>query len=335
MLGAAMTSRRKILQWSVACAAAAALVSALAGIGQAVAQDYPNRPVRWIVGFAAGGPNDILARFMGQHLAERLGQPFVIETRTGAGGNLATQAVVSAPPDGHTLLNIGHFNAMNTALYPKAPFDFVRDIVPIAGISQAPNVLLISPSLAVNSVPELIAYMKAHPNKLSFGSSGNGTSSHLSGELFKAMTGTSMQHVPYRGTGPVMIDLMSGQVQVYFTSTVGLLQHIQEGKVRALAVTGARRFDALPDVPAIAEAVPGFEVLTWLGVGAPKATPAAIVARLNREINAGLADPKIRARLGELGGTPDAATPEQLMARIVAETEQWGRVVKASGAKLD
>jgi tripartite-type tricarboxylate transporter receptor subunit TctC len=323
-----MYSRREFF---MSCAAALVLVGSIA----AAAQDYPNRPVRWIVGFAAGGPVDIVARFMGQHLSETLGQPFVIETRPGAGGNLATQAVAGAAADGYTLMSIGHFNTINTALYPKAPFDFTRDIAPVAGISQAPNVLLVNPSLPVKSVAELIAYMKTNPNKLSFGSSGNGTSSHLSGELFKAMTGTSMQHVPYRGTGPVMIDLMSGQVQVYFTSTVGLLPHLQQGKVRALAVTGAKRFDGLPDLPAIAEAVPGFEVLTWIGVGAPRATPAAIVERLNRAINAGLADPKITAKLVELGGTPDIATPAQLSARIGAETAQWAKVVKASGTKIE
>ena len=329
-----MKLRRKSL---ISCAANLAALSASLAIGSiaAAAQDYPSRPVRWIVGFAAGGPVDIVARFMGQHLSETLGQPFVIETRPGAGGNLATQAVAGAAPDGYTLMSIGHFNTINTALYPKAPFDFARDIAPVAGISQAPNVLLVNPSLPVKSVAELIAYMKTNPNKLSFGSSGNGTSSHLSGELFKAMTGTSMQHVPYRGTGPVMIDLMSGQVQVYFTSTVGLLPHLQQGKVRALAVTGAKRFDGLPDLPAIAEAVPGFEVLTWIGVGAPRATPAAIVERLSREINAGLADPKITAKLVELGGTPDAATPEQLAQRIAAETAQWAKVVKASGTKIE
>jgi tripartite-type tricarboxylate transporter receptor subunit TctC len=323
-----MYSRREFF---MSCAAALVLVGSIA----AAAQDYPNRPVRWIVGFAAGGPVDIVARFMGQHLSETLGQPFVIETRPGAGGNLATQAVAGAAADGYTLMSIGHFNTINTALYPKAPFDFARDIAPVAGISQAPNVLLVNPSLPVKSVAELIAYMKTNPNKLSFGSSGNGTSSHLSGELFKAMTGTSMQHVPYRGTGPVMIDLMSGQVQVYFTSTVGLLPHLQQGKVRALAVTGAKRFDGLPDLPAIAEAVPGFEVLTWIGVGAPRATPAAIVERLSREVNAGLADPKITAKLVELGGTPDVATPEQLAQRIAAETAQWAKVVRASGTKIE
>jgi tripartite-type tricarboxylate transporter receptor subunit TctC len=326
-----MIRRRDFLQATVTCVAAPVVLK----ISGAAAQSYPSRPVRWLVGFAAGGPVDIVARFMGQHLTEALGQPFVIETRPGAGGNIATQAAVAAPADGYTLISIGHFNTINTALYPNAPFDFVRDIAPIAGISQAPNVLLVNPSLPVKSVADLIAYMKANPNKLSFGSSGNGTSSHLSGELFKAMTGTVMQHVPYRGTAPVMIDLMSGLVQVYFTSTVGLLPHLKEGKVRALAVTGAKRFEGLPDLPPIADTVPGFEVLTWVAIGAPKAIPKEIVERLNREVNAGLADPKIKARLADLGGTPDVATPEQLVARIAAETVQWAKVVKAAGVKVN
>lgn len=325
-----MPSRRNLLMGAAACTAAPLLYR----IRPAAAQAYPARPVRWLVGFAAGGPVDIVARFMGQHLSDKFGQPFVIETRPGAGGNLATQAVAGAAPDGYTLMSIGHFNAINTALYPKAAFDFIRDIAPVAGISQAPNVLLVNPALPVKSVAELIAYMKAHPGKLSFGSSGNGTSSHLSGELFKAMTGTAMQHVPYRGTGPAMIDLISGQLQVYFTSTVGLLPHIQQGKVRALAVTGVKRFSGLPELPPIADTVPGFEVLTWIGLGAPKATPADIVERLNREVNAGLADPKISTRLVELGGTPDVATPGQLATRIAAETAQWSKVVKAAGAQV-
>jgi len=327
----AMPTRRNCLQLTAACIAAPLLLK----VGGAAAQAYPSRPVRWLVGFAAGGPVDIVARFMGQHLTEALGQPFVIETRPGAGGNLATQTAIGAAPDGYTLLSIGHFNTINTALYPKAPFDFARDIAPIAGISQAPNVFLVNPSLPVKSVAELIAYMKANPNKLSYGSSGNGTSSHLGSELFKAMTGTEMQHVPYRGTAPAMVDLMSGLLQVYFTSTVGLLAQLQEGKVRALAVTGAKRFEGLPDLPAIAETVPGFEVLTWVAIGAPKATPRDIVDRINREVNAGLADPKIKARLADLGGTPDVASPAQLEARIAAETVQWSRVVKAAGVKVE
>jgi tripartite-type tricarboxylate transporter receptor subunit TctC len=301
----------------------------------ALAQDYPNRPVRWLLGFAPGGPNDVLARLLGQYLSEKLGQPFVIESRPGAGGNLATQAVATAPPDGHTLLGIGHFNAINATLYKQLPFDFMRDIVPVAGIAQAPNILMVHPSIPARTVAELIAYLKANPDKVSFPSSGNGTSSHLAAELFKAMTGTSMQHVPYRGTGAVWPDLLTGQVQVYFTSPVGSLQYVQEGKLRALAVTTATRSDVLPGVPTVAETVPGFEVTTWFGIGAPKATPAAIVARLNREINAGLNDPTIKARLGDLGGTPFIATPAEMAAHVAAETERWGKAVKFSGATVD
>ena len=324
-----MPSRRKFLRLSAACAAAPAL------IGRAWAQDYPSRPVRWLIGFAPGGPNDILARIIGQHLSEKLGQPFVIETRPGAGGNLATGAVASAAPDGHTLLGIGHFNAINATLYQKLPFDFVRDIVPVAGVAQAPNILMIHPSVPANTVAEFIAYLKANPDKLSYASSGNGTSSHLAAELFKAMTGTSMQHVPYRGTGAVWPDLLTGQVQVYFTSPVGSLQYLQDGKLKALAVTTAAPSDVLPNVPTVAATVPGFEVTTWFGIGAPKATPAAIVERLNRETNAALGDPKIKARLADLGGAPFVATPAEMAAFLAAEVDRWGRAVKFSGAKVD
>ncbi len=324
-----MPSRRKFLRLSAACAAAPALA------GRAWAQDYPTRPVRWLIGFAPGGPNDILARIIGQHLSEKLGQPFVIETRPGAGGNLATGAVASAAPDGHTLLGIGHFNAINATLYQKLPFDFVRDIVPVAGVAQAPNILMIHPSVPAKSVAEFVAYLKGNPDKLSYASSGNGTSSHLAAELFKAMTGTSMQHVPYRGTGAVWPDLLTGQVQVYFTSPVGSLQYLQDGKLKALAVTTAAPSDVLPNVPTVAATVPGFEVTTWFGIGAPKATPAAIVERLNRETNAALVDPKIKARLADLGGAPFVASPAEMATFLAAEVDRWGRAVKFSGAKVD
>jgi tripartite-type tricarboxylate transporter receptor subunit TctC len=326
-----MTSRRTFLRWSAACVAAPALV----GVGIAAAQDYPKRPVRWLIGFAPGGPNDILARIIGQHLSERLGQPFVIETRPGAGGNLATREVAGAAPDGHTLLGIGHFNAINATLYRKLPFDFVRDIVPVAGVAQGPNILMVHPSVPATSVAEFVAYLKANPGKLSYASSGNGTSSHLAAELFKAMTGTAIQHVPYRGTGAVWPDLLSGQVQVYFTSPVGSLQYVQDGKLRALAVTTAQPSAVLPSVPTVAATVPGYEVTTWFGIGAPKATPAAIVERLNRETNAGLNDPKIRARLADLGGAPFIATPPQMAAFLAAEVDRWGKAVTFSGAKVD
>ena len=324
-----MTSRRHFLQWSAACLAAPAL------IGPAWAQDYPTRPVRWLIGFAPGGPNDILARILGQHLSEKLGQPFVIETRPGAGGNLATREVANATPDGHTLLGIGHSNAINAALYQKLPFDFARDIVPVAAIAQAPNILMVHPSVPAQTVAEFIAYLKANPGKLSYATSGNGTSSHLAAELFKAMTGTSMQHIPYRGTGAVWPELLTGQVQVYFTSPVGSLQYVQEGKLKALAVTTTAPSAMLPNVPTVAATVPGYEITTWFGIGAPKGTPAAIVERLNRENNAGLNDPKIKKRLADLGGEPFVMSPTQMGEFVAAELDRWGRAVKVSGAKVD
>jgi tripartite-type tricarboxylate transporter receptor subunit TctC len=326
-----MTSRRRFLQFAAAGVAAPAVVE----IRSAFAQSYPSRPVRWLIGFSPGGPNDILARIIGQHLSEKLGQPFVIESRPGAGGNLATREVVGAAADGYTLLGIGHFNAINATLYRKLPFDFVRDIVPIAGVAQGPNILMVHPSVPAKSVPEFIAYLKANPGKLSYASSGNGTSSHLAAELFKAMTGTSIQHVPYRGTGAVWPDLLTGQVQVYFTSPVGSLQYLQDGKLRALAVTTAQPSGVLPNVPTVAATVPGYEVTTWFGIGAPKATPAAIVERINRENNAGLSDPKIRARLADLGGSPFVATPAEMTTFLASEVDRWGRAVKFSGAKVD
>lgn len=318
--------------------AAAALAIITFGFGLAAptsAADYPTRPVRWLIGFAPGGPNDILARLIGQRLSEKLGQPFVIETKPGAGGNLATQEVASASPDGYKLLGIGHSNAINASLYPKLPFDLLRDIVPVAAIAQAPNILMVHPSVPARTVLEFVAYLKANPGKLSYATSGTGTSSHLAAELFKAMTGTSMQHVPYRGTGAVWPDLLSGQVQVYFTSPVGSLHYVQQGKLRALAVTTAAPFDGLPGVPTIAASVPGYEVTTWFGMGAPKATPAAIIEQLNRENNAALADPKIRGRLADLGGAPFLATPAELATFFATEVERWGRAVKASGAKVE
>jgi tripartite-type tricarboxylate transporter receptor subunit TctC len=325
-----MTWRLPISRLSTCCLGLLVVVA----IGPAPAQDYPNRPVRWLLGFAPGGPNDVLARLLGQHLSEKLGHPFVIESRPGAGGNLATQAVANGAPDGHTLLGIGHFNAINATLYKQLPFDFMRDIVPVAGIAQAPNVLMVHPSLPVKTVPELIAYLKANPDKISYPSSGNGTSSHLAAELFKAMTGTSMQHVPYRGTGAVWPDFLTGQVQVYFTSPVGSLQYVQEGRLRAIAVTTAARSEVLPDVPTVAETVPGFEVTTWFGIGAPKATPKQIVDKLNRENNDGLNDPTIKARLADLGAAPFIATPAEMDAFVAVETERWGKAVKFSGAKV-
>jgi len=326
-----MNSRRKFLKLSAMCVAAPALV----GTGPAAAQAYPNRPVRWILGFAPGGPTDIVVRLLGQYLSDRLGQQFVIDNRPGAGGNLATQAVVTAPPDGYTILAIAHANAINTTLYQKLPFDFSRDIVPVAGMVQMPNVLEVHPSIPVTTVTEFIAYAKANAGKVSYASAGSGTSAHLAAELFKAMTGVPMQHIPYRGSGPALVDLLSGQVQVMFDTVSSSIGYIRSGKLRAIAVTGAKPSDALPGLPTIAATVPGFEVTAWFGVGVPKDTPAEVIETLSREVNAGLKDPKIRARFDELGAVPFPATPTQMVKFVAAETEKWGRAVKFSGAKVD
>jgi tripartite-type tricarboxylate transporter receptor subunit TctC len=303
--------------------------------GPAPAQDYPNRPVRWILGFPPGGPTDIVVRIVGQHLSEKLGQPFVIENRAGAGGNLATQAVVNAPPDGYTILAIAHANAINATLYQNLPFNFIRDIAPVAGLVQMPNVLEVHPSVPSKTVAEFIAYAKANDGRVSYASSGNGTSAHLAAELFKAMTGVPMLHVPYRGSGPALIDMLSGQVHVMFDTLSSSIEYIKADKLRALAVTTATRSDALPSAPTVAATVPGYEVTAWFGAGVPKATPAAIVDKLNREINAALNDPRIKARFAELGAAPFVATTDAMVAHVAAETEKWGKAVKFSGAKVD
>jgi len=320
--------------WRVAAALG---VLVLAGIGPAAAQaqDYPNRPVRWILGFAAGGPTDIVVRIIGQHLSEKLGQQFVIENRPGAGGNLATQAVVTSPPDGYTLLAIAHVHAINATLYKQLPYHFIRDIEPVAGMVQMPNVMEVHPSLPVNSVAEFIAYAKANTGALSYASAGNGTSAHLATELFKAMTGVQLLHVPYRGSGPALIDMMSGRVQVMFDTLSSSIPHIRDGKLRALAVTTAKRSEALPELPTVADTVPGFEVTAWFGVGVPKGTPPEIVTKLNREVGAALADPKIKARFAELGAVPFVATPAEMVRHVATETEKWGRAVTFSGATVD
>jgi tripartite-type tricarboxylate transporter receptor subunit TctC len=307
----------------------------VAGAVPAPAQDYPNRPVRWILGFAPGGPTDIVVRVLGQHLAEKMGQQFVIENRPGAGGNLAAQAVVSAAPDGYTLLAIAHVHAINATLYKQLSYNFIRDIAPVAGMVQMPNVLEVHPSIPATNVAEFIAYLKANEGKISYASAGSGTSAHLAAELFKAMTGTSMQHVPYRGSGPALIDMLSGQVHVLFDTLTSSIEHIRAGKLRALGVTTAKKSDALPDLPTIAETVPGYEVTAWFGVGVPNGTPPAIVEKLNREINAALADPKIKARFADLGAVPFVATPGQMVTFVAAETEKWGKAVKFSGATVD
>jgi tripartite-type tricarboxylate transporter receptor subunit TctC len=297
------------------------------------AQTYPTRPVRLIVPIAPAGGSDITARLIGQWLSERLGQPFIIENRPGGGTNIGTEAVVRAPADGYTLLMVGSYNATNAALYDKLNFNFIRDIAPVAGVFRGPYVMVVNPSVPAKSLPEFIAYAKANPRKVNMASAGNGTTPHLAGELFKMMAGVDMVHVPYRGGGPALNDLLGGQVQVYFATTVSSIGYIRAGRLRGLAVTAATRSDALPDIPTVAEFVPGYEVSTCFGVGAPKATPAEIVEKLNKEINAGLADPKMKARLADLGGEALALSPADFAKLIAEETEKWGKVIKSAGIK--
>jgi tripartite-type tricarboxylate transporter receptor subunit TctC len=323
------------MQWRSRLLAVTVVVLALAVPGNAFAQDYPTRPVRWILGFAPGGPTDIVVRVVAQHLSEKLGQPFVIENRPGAGGNLAAQAVVNAAPDGYTLLAIAHVHAINATLYKQLSYNFIRDIIPVAGLVQMPNVLEVHPSVPAKTVPEFMDWLKTNDGKVSYASAGSGTSAHLATELFKAMTGTKMQHVPYRGSGPALVDMLSGQVTVIFDTLSSSIEHIRAGKLRALAVTSAKRIDALPDVPVMADFVPGYEVTAWFGAGAPKGTPPAIVEKLNREINLALADPKIKARFAELGAVPFVATPAEMVTHVANETEKWGKAVKFSGATVD
>ena len=312
-------------------AAGAAVFTTVSHIARA--QAYPTRPVRIVVGFPAGGPNDILARLMGQWLSERVGQPFVIENRPGAGGNIGTEAVVRATPDGYTLLMVATSAAINATLYEKLNFVFIRDIAPIASFIRVSNVMVVNPSISAKTVPELIAYAKANPGKINLASPGNGTGPHLAGELFKVMTGVDMVHVPYRGAAPALTDLLGGQVQVMFDGLPSSIEHIRAGKLRALAVTTAARAEGLPEIPAMGEFVPGYDASAWFGVGAPKATPADIVDRLNKEINAGLADPKVKARIAELGGTVLQLSPAEFSKLIADETDKWGKVIRAANIK--
>jgi tripartite-type tricarboxylate transporter receptor subunit TctC len=312
----------------------AASAAALPAVSRfAFAQAYPSRPVRLIVTVAAGSSPDIIARLIGQWLTERLGQPFVIENRPGAGGNIGTEAVVRAPADGYTLLLCGPMNATNAALYDKLNFDFIRDIAPVAGVLRGPSVLVIHPSVPAKSVPEFIAYAKANTGKVYLASAGNGTATHVFGELFKMMAGVDMVHVPYRGGGPALTDLIAGQVQVMFPSTVASIEYIRAGRLRALAVTTAMRSEALPDLPTVGEFVPGYEASAWFGIGAPKNTPTEIVDKLNKEVNAALADPNMKARLADLGGTVLAGSPADFGKLMADETEKWGKVIKSAGIK--
>ena len=298
-------------------------------------QIYPTRPVRLICAFPAGGPNDTLARLIGQWLSERLGRPFVVENRPGAATNIATEAVVRAPPDGYTLLLVAQVNAINVTLYERLNFNFIRDIAAVAGIMRVPSILEVNPSVPVHTVPEFIAYAKANPGRLNMASAGNGTSSHLSGELFKIMTGVDILHVPYRGAAAALTDLIAARVQVYFDLMPNSIAHVRSGKVRPLAITTTTHSGALPDLPSVGDFVPGYEVNTWFGVGAPRGTPADIVDKLNEEINAALADPQMKARLAELGGTVLAGTPADFEKLIADETEKWARVIRAANIKPD
>jgi tripartite-type tricarboxylate transporter receptor subunit TctC len=306
----------------------------VAGAPAARAADpYPIRPVHWIVPFPPGGATDVVARIMGQWLSERLGQQVVIENRGGAGGNIATQSVVNAPPDGYTLLLVPTASAINATLYETLPYNFLRDIAPVAGLVRSPNVMEVKLSLPARDVAEFIAYAKTNPRKINMASPGVGTAVHLAGELFMVMAGVQMTHVPYRGGAPALTDLMGGQVDVMFDVLPGSLAHIRAAEVRALAVTTKERSEALPGVATIAETVPGYEASTWFGFGAPKGTPPEIIARLNQVINAGLADPTIKARLAEVGSAPMPMSPAEFGALVAAETEKWAKVVKLSGAR--
>jgi tripartite-type tricarboxylate transporter receptor subunit TctC len=319
--------RRQFLH--LAAGAAALLVVSRIARGQT----YPSKPVRIVVPYPAGGNTDLLARLIGQWLSERLGQPFVIENRPGAGGNIGTEVVVKAPPDGFTLLMVNSANAINASLYERLSFNFLRDIVPVAGLIRVADVMEVHPSVPAKTVSEFIAYAKANPDKVSMASAGIGTGPHVAGELFKMMAGVNMVHVPYRGTGPALIDLIGGQVQIYFDGLPTSIEHIRSGELRALAVTTTNRSEALPDVPALNEVMPGFEASFWSGFGAPKNTPAEIVDKLNKEINAALADTRIKSRLAELGGEALAGSPADFGKLIAEETEKWAKVIRAANIK--
>jgi len=299
------------------------------------AQTYPTQPVRILVGYPPGGANDILARVMGQWLAQRLGQPFIIENRPGAGSNIATEAVVRSAADGYTLLTVGSANAINATLYDKLNYSFASDIAPVSGIVLAPNVMEVHPSVPVRAVPEFIAYAKANPGKLNLASSGNGVADHMAGELFKMLTGIDMVHVPYRGAAPAITDLLSGQVQVMFGTMPASIEHIRVGRLRALAVTTLTRLDVLPNIPTVGEFVPGYEASGFVGIGAPKHTPAEVIIKLNREINAGLASAVIKARIDDLGATAHSGSPADFGRFIGQETEKWAKVIKFAGLKAD
>ena len=309
--------------------------TALVATGGACAAEYPARPVRWIVGYPAGGTTDIVARLIGHWLSERLGQQFIIENKPGAGNNIAAEAAINAPPDGYTVFLVNPANAINATLYQKLPFNFMHDTAPVGGIMRVPNVMEVNPSVPAKTVAEFIAYAKANPGKINWASSGNGTSVHLSGELFKIMTGVDLTHVPYRGSAPALTDMISGTVQVMFDNMPSSLPHIQSGKLRALAVTTAQRSDALPGVPTVAETVPGYEASAFFGMSVPRGTPADVIDQLNHEINAALADAAIKAKLAELGGILTPGSPAEFGRTIAQETDKWAKVIKSGGVTLE
>jgi len=311
------------------------LLSLAAGVAPSSAADYPNRPVHWLIGFAAGGPVDIVARIMSQWLSDRFGQQFIVENRTGSGGNIAAAAAISSPPDGYTLLFVAPNNAISTSLYKKLPFDFIRDTVPVASIMQLTNMLVVSNAMPVKTVQEFIDYCKANPGKVSYASSGNGTSVHMSAELFKAMTKIDMVHVPYRGSALAFPDIISDKVQLIFDNLPSALEQARGGSVRALGVTSPQRWPSVPDVPAIAETVPGFESVGFYGISAPKGTPPEIVEILNKAVGEALKDPKLVARLAEIGGIPKPMTPAEFGKLVSDETEKWRKVVEFAGVSVD
>jgi tripartite-type tricarboxylate transporter receptor subunit TctC len=328
-----MTSRRTAICLIATCISIG--ISAIASIGSAAAQNYPTRPVKWVVGYPPGGATDIIARLIGQRMSERLGQQFVIENKPGAGNNIATESVINAEPDGYTILLVNPANYINASLYSNLKFNVVRDLAPIAAFNRVPNVMTVAKDVPAKTVAEFIAYVKANPGKVNLASSGNGTSVHLSGEMFMMMSGIKMQHIPYRGAAPAITDMLGGQVQLIFDNMPSILQHIRAGSLRALAVTSTAKSSLLPDVPVLADTIPGYEASALFGAGAPKNTPKDIIEKLNKAFNEVLAEPAIKAKLIDLGGAPLPGTPEAFGKMIVAETEKWEKVVKAAGLKVE
>ena len=328
-----MTSRRTAI-----CLIAMGIsmgISAIASIGSAAAQNYPTRPIKWVVGYPPGGATDIIARLIGQRMSERLGQQFVIENKPGAGNNIATESVINAEPDGYTILLVNPANYINASLYANLKFNVVRDLAPIAAFNRVPNVMTVAKDVPAKTVAEFIAYVKANPGKVNLASSGNGTSVHLSGEMFMMMSGVKMQHIPYRGAAPAITDMLGGQVQLIFDNMPSILQHIRAGSLRALAVTSTARSSLLPDVPVLADTIPGYEASALFGAGAPKNTPKEIIEKLNKAFNEVLAEPAIKAKLIDLGGEPLPGPPEAFGKMIAAETDKWEKVVKAAGIKVE